>query len=149
MMDDRDRAILNILQRDFPLERNPFAAVGRLLDIDEEEVRHRVRRLKETGVIRRIGAVFDREALGWEGTLCAARVPDDRLYAFVDAVNAIPGVTHNYLRSHEWNVWFTLIAPSGDDIAGILERLRAGTGVRDIADMKALRTFKINATFDL
>lgn len=148
-MDDLDRAILNILQRDFPLERNPFAEVGRLLNMDEEEVRSRVKGLKEKGVIRRIGAVFDREALGWEGTLCAARVPEDRLDAFVVAVNAIRGVTHNYRRNHDWNVWFTLMAPSPGDIDSILETLRKGTGVTDIMDMKALRTFKISATFDL
>lgn len=148
-MDDRDRAILNILQRDFPLERNPFAVVGSRLDMDEKEVRLRVKRLKEEGVIRRIGAVFDREALGWDGTLCAARMPEDKLHAFVDAVNAIPAVTHNYRRNHDWNVWFTLMAPSRGDIDRILETLRNQTGVTDIMDMKALRTFKISATFDL
>ncbi|MDD5475286.1 MAG: Lrp/AsnC family transcriptional regulator, partial [Syntrophales bacterium] len=68
---------------------------------------------------------------------------------FIGAVNAIPGVTHNYRRSHDWNVWFTLIAPSGHYIKAILENLRKQTGVKDIKDMKAVRTFKISATFDL
>ncbi|MCK9229169.1 MAG: Lrp/AsnC family transcriptional regulator [Syntrophales bacterium] len=148
-MDDRDRTLLTMLQGDFPLEKNPIAVVAGRLGMDEGDVRDRVKRLKEEGVIRRIGAVFDREALGWEGTLCAAKVPGDRLDVFVGAVNAIPGVTHNYRRNHDWNVWFTLIAASRGDIDRILETLRAQTGITDIVDMKTLRTFKINAAFDL
>jgi len=148
-MDALDKSILTILQRDFPLEKNPFDAVGRKLDVSGEEVHRRVVRMKEEGIIRRIGGIFDREALGWSGTLCAARVPEDRLDDFVWAVNALPGVTHNYRRNNDYNVWFTLLAPSREEIDSILDSIRRKTGIDDIIDMRAVRTFKINAAFDL
>ena len=149
VMDELDKAILNVIQRDFPLEADPFAVVGEKVGLSGDEVQQRILALKEAGVIRRVGAVFNREALGWEGTLCAAQVPDDRLEAFVAVVNAIPGVTHNYRRSHDYNVWFTLLAPSRDEIDATLASIRQQTGVTDIIDMKAVRTFKISAAFDL
>lgn len=149
LMDDLDKSILTILQRDFPLEKHPFDVVGERLGITGDEVRRRAARMKKEGLIRRIGGVFDREALGWSGTLCAARVPEDRLDDFVSAVNALPGVTHNYRRNHEYNVWFTLLAPSREEIDAILDSIRRQTGVDDIVDMRAVRTFKINATFNL
>ncbi len=148
-MDKLDKAILNIVQRDFPLEPDPFAAVGERVGLTADEVEKRLVKLKESGIIRRIGGVFDRETLGWEGTLCAARVPKERMEEFVSTVNSLPGVTHNYLRKYDYNVWFTLLAPSRGEIDAILASLRQSTGVDDIIDMRPIRTFKIDASFNL
>jgi DNA-binding Lrp family transcriptional regulator len=148
-MDEKDRKILNILQTRFPVVPEPFDAVGAELGISGDEVLERVKRLKENGVIRRIGAVFDSRKLGYASTLCAARVPEDRVRAFVDIVNGYPGVTHNYRRSHEYNVWFTFIAPDPDALERALAEIRQRTGITDLISMPAVRTFKINATFEL
>jgi DNA-binding Lrp family transcriptional regulator len=148
-MDAVDRKILNILQRDFPLVAEPFKAVAEKVGISEDDVLLRIRRMKQDGIIRRIGAVFDSRKLGFVSTLCAATVPDDKLKAFVEVVNTYPGVTHNYRRHHEYNVWFTFIAPSEDDLKKNLAEITNRTGIVNILDMRASRTFKIDASFAL
>lgn len=67
--------------------------------------------MRESGLIRRLGANFQSAKLGFRSTLCAAKVPEEQLEQFIAEVNAIPGVTHNYLRNHSYNIWFTLIGP--------------------------------------
>jgi DNA-binding Lrp family transcriptional regulator len=148
-VDEIDKKILNILQKEFPLEERPFLIVAKRCGIGEDEVINRVQRLKDSGIIRRIGAVFDGSKLGRVGTLCAARVPEDKLEMFVRAVNAFPGVTHNYLRSNEYNVWFTATAASRQQIDSFLAGLKESTGVTDILDMRAVRVFKIDASFEM
>jgi DNA-binding Lrp family transcriptional regulator len=148
-MDDIDKKILNIIQRNFPLVEAPFRAVAEKAGIGEDEALERIGIMKQAGVIRRIGAIFDSRKLGFVGALCAARVPDDKLKAFVEVVNAYPGVTHNYRRRHEYNVWFTFIASSDEDLKNNLAEIRDRTGIPDILDMRASRTFKIDASFDL
>lgn len=148
-MDAVDKKILNILQTRFPLVPEPFDAVGEELGLTGDEVAERVRRLKADGVIRRIGAVFDSRRLGYASTLCAARVPEEKLRDFVDVVNGYPGVTHNYRRGHEYNVWFTFIAPDAESLERDLAEIRRRTGVEDVISMPAVKTFKINATFEL
>ena len=148
-MDEIDKKILNILQKEFPLEEHPFFAIAKKCGISEDEVISRVQRLKNGGIIRRIGAVFDGVKLGRASTLCAARVPEEKLEKFVRAVNAFTGVTHNYLRNNEYNVWFTLNAASRREIESFLSRLKEKTGVTDILDMRAVRTFKIDAAFEV
>jgi siroheme decarboxylase len=147
-MDQKDRAILNILQKDFPLEAEPFKAVGKEVGLPEGEVLRRVQRLREKGVIRRIGAVFNPGKLGFASTLCAARVPESKAAAFVAAVNACSGVTHHYRRDHEYNYWFTFIAPSNEALESALAEIREKTGV-EIRSLRATRTYKIDATFEL
>ena len=148
-MDEKDRKILNILQTRFPLVPEPFDAVGEELGLTGDEVIARVRRLKAEGVIRRIGAVFDSRKLGYASTLCAAKVPEEKMRSFVEVVNGYPGVTHNYRRGHEYNVWFTFIAPDAESLERDLAEIRRRTGVKDVISMPAVKTFKINATFEL
>ena len=148
-MDKIDKKILNILQTRFPLVPEPFDAVGAELGISGDEVIERVRRLKESGIIRRIGAVFESRALGYTSTLCAARVPEEKVAHFTEVVNRHPGVTHNYRRENAFNVWFTFIASDRDALEQALDEIREKTGVTDILSLKAVRTFKINATFEL
>jgi len=148
-MDTVDKKILNILQTRFPLVPEPFDAVGEELGLTGDEVIERVRKLKAGGVIRRIGAVFDSRKLGYASTLCAARVPEEKMRGFVEAVNGYPGVTHNYRRGHAYNVWFTFIAPDAETLERSLDEIRCRTGVEDVISMPAVRTFKINAAFEL
>lgn len=148
-MDEIDRRLLNLIQEDFPLTAEPFAELAGRLGIDATEVLARTERLKEAGVIRRIGAIFDVKRLGFASTLCAARVPEERIAAFVAVVNARPGVTHNYRRDDDYNVWFTLIAPGEAELDGELDGIKRETGIDDILSLRAVRTFKINARFDV
>lgn len=146
-MDDIDRRILNEIQSRFPLETRPYLALAERLGLSETEVISRVQALKDEGIIRRIGGNFNSRALGHTSTLCAAAVPDDKMDAFVDAVNAQPGITHNYQRDHHYNVWFTVIAPSTADIRGILLEITRQTGVEDLISLPAEQIFKIKVDF--
>jgi DNA-binding Lrp family transcriptional regulator len=148
-MDEIDKKILNILQKEFPLEERPFQIVAEKFGLSEEETLSRIQKMKDEGIIRRIGAVFDGNKLGRVSTLCAARVPEEKIDSFVQIVNANKNVTHNYRRNHEYNIWFTVSAPTAEELEAFLKEVKEKTGVTDILDMRAVRTFKINASFDL
>jgi len=127
----------------------PFKAVADKAGLSEDEVLKRIKNLKEEGIIRRIGAVFDSKKMAYASTLCAAKVPKEKLEQFVTVVNSYAGVTHNYRRSNEYNVWFTFIAPDGETLKKSLGEIRDKTGVTDIISMTATQIFKIDATFEL
>ena len=148
-MDDTDRRILNRIQSNFPVTASPYAAIGQELNLSETEVLTRVGRLKEIGIIRRIGGNFSPEKLGFVSTLCAAAVPAETIEAFAAVVNRYPGVTHNYMRDNHFNVWFTFIAPSMEVIEANLAAIAEETGVHGILNLPATRVFKIRAKFDV
>lgn len=146
-MDAIDKKILNLLQTEFPLDPEPFKRMAEKAGISEAEVLARVSCLKDQGVIRRIGAVLDSGKLGFVSRLCAARVSEERIAPFVDRINALPGVTHNYRRNHDWNIWFTLISQSEEELEKTIARISEDTGIKDIQTFRAVRTFKIDARF--
>lgn len=148
-MDDLDKAILNRIQSRFPLDPRPFAAIADELATTEDDVLERVARLKEADIIRRIGGNFVPGKVGFVSTLCAACVPEEKVDLFARTVNTFPGVTHNYLRENRYNVWFTFIAPSMENIRTHLARITEKTGVRRILNLPATHVFKIKAKFDL
>lgn len=148
-LDEADRAILNRLQSDFPVTARPYLAIAEELGLSEEEVIARVRRLRQTEIIRRIGGNFVPGKLGYVSTLCAARVPPEKVARFAEVVNRNPGVTHNYLRENELNVWFTFIAPSMEEIEARLREIAQETGVDEILNLPATAVYKIKAQFEV
>jgi len=148
-LDDADKKILNRIQSDFPMESRPYLALAEELDLSEKEVLERVTQLKQDGIIRRIGANLAPARLGFVSTLCAAAVPEDGIDAFARCVNRYAGVTHNYVRQGNFNVWFTFIAPSMAQIESSLAAISRETGVKKILNLPATRIFKIRAQFDL
>ena len=146
-LDEVDRNILNRIQSDFPIAARPYAVLGEDLGLSEDQVVERVRTLRDRRIIRRIGGNFSSSSLGYSSTLCAARVPEDKIDDFVARVNEYDGVTHNYRRNHDLNVWFTFIAPSMEEIEDSLREIAAATGVEEIHNMPAIRTFKIKVDF--
>jgi DNA-binding Lrp family transcriptional regulator len=147
-MDDIDRKILNEIQSAFPIASRPYLELGKRLDLSEEEVLERVKRMRSEGIIRRLGANFGSGRLGFTSSLCAAKVSEDKIKGFVGLVNGYKGVTHNYLRGHDYNVWFTLIAPSTKDIDDVLNEISEKTGVKEILNLPAIRTFKIKVDLE-
>jgi DNA-binding Lrp family transcriptional regulator len=145
-LDILDKRLLDIIQTGFPLAPRPYAVLGEQLGIPEEDVLRRVRSLKERGIVRRLGANFQSSRLGFHSTLCAAKVPEAMLDGFIAEVNAQPGVTHNYLRRHAYNVWFTLIGPSRDHVRAVLAHIGARTGIA-VLDLPAARVYKIRVNF--
>ena len=145
-MDIQDRQLLNEIQTDFPVEPHPYRVLGDRIGMDETEVLSRITNLREEGIIRRMGASINSRRIGFVSTLLAARVPREKFDSFVEIVNSCPGVTHNYERRHEYNVWFTLIAQSEGEKKDIIRDLTVRTGIR-ILEFPAEKIFKIRVDF--
>jgi siroheme decarboxylase len=148
-IDDTDKTILNCIQSNFPITTRPFLKIARALGIPEGEVITRLNDLKSAGIIRRIGGNFVPEKLGFVSTLCAAKVPEEKIKTFTKVVNSYPGVTHNYIRENPYNVWFTFIAASAEEIHTNLKIISESTGVPDILNLPATCLYKIRAHFTL
>lgn len=148
-MDTTDKIILNEIQSGFPVTSRPFLEVGNRLGLSEDEVIKRIRRLKEDGIIRRIGGNFNSRKLGFASTLCAARVPEEKIDSFVGVVNSYKGVTHNYLRKNDYNIWFTFIATDMAAIEKSLREIALKTGVNDILNLPAEKMYKIKVDFEI
>jgi DNA-binding Lrp family transcriptional regulator len=148
-MDDVDRALVNDIQSDFPITSRPYHELGKRFDLSEAEVLERLRGLKAEGIIRRIGGNFNSKSLNFTSTLCAAKVPEKKMDRFVETVNGYPGVTHNYLRNHDYNVWFTFIAQNAFLIDKALEEISSATGVTEIINLPAIKQFKIKVDFEV
>lgn len=157
-MTDLEQQILDIIQDGFPVVERPYAAVAEQLGgVTEQQVFDAVENLRTSGVIRRIGGVYDTKRLGLVSRLCAGRVPEsdcdfdgatDRpqteLEKFAAAVMDVPAITHNYVRSHEYNVWFTVIAENESALQSVIDKLIRETALHDVHSMPAKRMFKIN-----
>ena len=148
-MDNIDKELLNEIQSGFPVTPQPFMELGKRLGISESEVIDRIKRLKEDGVIRRIGGNFNSRKINFTSTLCAAKVPEEKISKFVEIVNGYKGVTHNYMRSHKYNIWFTFIAPDTDYIERALSDISKKSGVEDILNLPAVEMYKIKVDFEV
>ena len=146
-MTEDEKKLLNRIQADFPVASKPFEELAGELGIAENVVMGLVKKLKESGIIRRIGAVFDSQRLGYKSTLCAMKVSEQDLDEVAAIVSAYPEVTHNYGREHEFNLWFTLIAKDEKRLMQIIEEIKAQSGC-EILDLPAIRLFKINVSFE-
>lgn len=156
-MTELELRILDVIQDGFPIEDRPYAVIGKLVDEDEQSVFDAVENLRTSGVIRRIGGVYDTKRLGLVSRLCAGRVPESYcdfdgatnrpqtdLEKFAAAVMDVPAITHNYVRSHEYNVWFTVIAENEPALQSIIDKLMKVTALHDVHSMPAKKMFKIN-----
>jgi siroheme decarboxylase len=144
-----DRELLNIIQTGFPVTSRPYAAVGEQLGISENEVIDRIAALKESGIIRRIGGIFDSAKLGFSSTLVAVKSEEDALEEVAGRISAHPGVTHNYRREHEFNLWFTLVTESPQQMDEFLSETARMPGVLKLRNLPAIRLFKIGVNFDM
>ncbi|HEY8911343.1 MAG TPA: Lrp/AsnC family transcriptional regulator [Desulfosporosinus sp.] len=147
-MDSTDRALLNAIQNNFPIAVHPYQNLGFTVGTTEEDAFKRIQRLRQDGIIRRLGGVFDSRRLGYFSTLCAAKVPEEKIPLLAKLLEEIPGVTHNYIRNHTYNSWFTLIARSQAVAERILQHIREASGVSEVFSLPATRLFKINVNFD-
>ena len=148
-IDDQNKKILNTIQTDFPIHPRPYKIIAEKLNLSEDDLINRIIQMKKSMLIRRIGGNFSPGQLGYHSTLCAAKVPQEKIKVFTQAVNAYSGVTHNYKRDHAFNIWFTFIAPSVEIIDNSLKQIRRATGVKTILNLPATRVFKISANFKL
>ncbi len=151
-MDDLDRKLLNELQQGVPLAPSPLREIGRRIGVGEHQVIDRVRRLREgEGVIRQISAIFDTAALGYASSLVAVRVDDERVEDAAAIINEHPGVSHNYRRAGNMQIWFTLAVPPDSRLGleGVVDVLKRQTGAAVMRLLPTLTLFKIGVKLDL
>jgi DNA-binding Lrp family transcriptional regulator len=140
-IDQRDRELLGALQGELPLSSTPFAVIGQMIDMSEKEVIKRTEKLKREGYVRAVAAQFDTRALGYRSCLVAAKVPPERIDDAAAAINTHPGVTQNYKRNNDFNLWFTIaIAPTSK--LGLEKTVEILGGVADCDAVRPLPTLK-------
>jgi DNA-binding Lrp family transcriptional regulator len=150
-MEAADKPLCELIQNDFPVVEPPFAALGETLDMSEVEVIDRVTRLRGEKIIRQVSAIFDTRRLGYVSSLVAARTSAERADAAAEIINSHPGVTHNYERQHEFNIWFTVGVPPNSRLGleRTIELLGELAEVDVIRPLPALRFFKIGVDLDI
>jgi DNA-binding Lrp family transcriptional regulator len=150
-LDDTDRRLLNLMQGSFPLEPRPYSRVAAGAEITEDEALERVRRLVDERIIRQVTPIYDTRALGYESMLVAAKVDPEHPWGPAKIVNAHPGVSHNYLRNHDFNLWFTIaVEPdSRMGLDGTLEALAAEAGATSVRQLPTLKLFKIRMDLEM
>jgi DNA-binding Lrp family transcriptional regulator len=150
-LDELDRRLLNLMQGSFPLEPRPYAAVARAAEIPEEQALERVQRLLEERIIRQVTPIYDTRALGYSSMLVAAKVDPEHPWRAAKIVNSHPGVSHNYLRNHDFNMWFTLATEPDSPLGleGTLEVLQRLTGAESIRQLPTLKLFKIRMDLEM
>ena len=142
-----DCALLNQVQKDFPLAERPFEVIGRRLGMEEEAVLERLQQLDREGAISRFGAVFNPNTVG-ASTLAALAVPPERVEETAELVNAMPGVNHNYLREHEYNLWFVITGRNREELTGRLRDIQQETGY-PLLDLPMEQSYHIDLGFKL
>ena len=144
-----DKKLLNLVQAQFPLTKEPYSDLGLQLGIDRDEVIHRIEQLKAKGFIRQISPVLDARSLGYQTTLVAMRVAKTQLDKAERLIGEHLGVSHGYERDHYFNLWFTLAVPAGVDMESELEQMTSPIGAETVIALPAVKVFKIGAYFDM
>src|SRR3954452_2705586 len=150
-LDDVDRRLLNLMQGSFPIASRPYQHVASLAEISEEDAMERVKRLLEKRIIRQVTPIFDTRALGYSSMLVAAKVDPENPHRAAQVINAHPGVSHNYLRNHDFNIWFTIATEPDSKLGleGTLEALAAEAGAESVRELPTLKMFKIRMDLEM
>ncbi len=150
-LDETDKRVMNLLQSSFPLDPEPFAAVAGEAGLELDDLLGRTQRLLDGRIIREITPIFDTRALGYDSMLVAAKVDAENPQRAARIVNAHPGVSHNYLRTHDFNLWFTIATPPDSKLGlkGTIEALIEETGAESMRELPTLTLFKINMNLEM
>jgi len=143
-----ERKLLTLAQQGLPLTPTPYADLGERFGLTAAEVTELLKDLKKRGLIRRLGGVFSSRKLGWQSLLLAARVPEERFYQVANLINQHPGVTHNYRRNQDYNMWFTLSVGPEEDLQQEIARLEEKTGL-DFLQLPKIKQYKLGVKLDL
>jgi DNA-binding Lrp family transcriptional regulator len=150
-LDELDKRLLNLLQGSFPIAERPYEHVAGLAGVPEDEVLTRTKRLVDERIIREITPIFDTRVLGYSSMLVAAKVDAENPWRAAKIINSHPGVSHNYLRDHDFNIWFTIATEpdSALGLEGTLEVLQRLTGAESVRQLPTLRLFKIRMDLEM
>ena len=146
---ESDKELLNEIQWTFPLVTRPFDAIAKKFDTTPEIIKEKLNNLKEIGVLRQLSAIFDTRKLGYTSSLVAMEIEHDKLDHVASQINRHPGVSHNYERDHQFNLWFTLAVPPGADLNSELEKFNVLKGIKKVRKLPTLQLFKIGVKLDM
>jgi len=148
-MGELDKELLNEIQWTFPLVTRPFDAIAKKFDITPEIVKEHLKNLKKIGVLRQLSAIFDTRKLGYTSSLVAMEIESDKLEYVASQINRHPGVSHNYERDHQFNLWFTLAVPPGSDLKTEIDKFNVLKGIKKVRMLPTLQLFKIGVKLDM
>jgi len=150
-LDDLDKKLLNLMQGSFPLYPRPYAHVAKLAEVSEDDVMRRVSRLLDQRIIRQVTPIFDTRVLGYSSMLVAAKVDPEHPWRAGKIINSHPGVSHNYLRNHDFNMWFTIATEPDSKLGlqGTLALLAELTGAESVRQLPTLKLFKIRMDLEM
>ncbi|MGI0064590.1 MAG: winged helix-turn-helix transcriptional regulator [Nitrosopumilaceae archaeon] len=148
-MDNLDKEILNEIQWTFPLTSQPYHDIAKKFKITPETVKERLNNLKKTGVLRQLSAIFDTRKLGYKSSLVAMEIEPDNLDHVAQQINRHPGVSHNYERNHQFNLWFTLAVPPGSDLKNEVDKFSKLNGIKKVRLLPTIQLFKIGVKLDM
>jgi len=148
-MDELDKELLNEIQWTFPLVTRPFDAIAKKFDTTPEIVKEHLNHLKEVGILRQLSAIFDTRKLGYTSSLVAMEIEHDKLEYVASQINRHPGVSHNYEREHQFNLWFTLAVPPGSDLKKEIDKFNVLKGIKKVRMLPTLQLFKIGVKLDM
>jgi DNA-binding Lrp family transcriptional regulator len=148
-MGELDKELLNEIQWTFPLVTRPFDAIAKKFDVTPEIVKEHLNNLKKTGVLRQLSAIFDTRKLGYTSSLVAMEIESDKLEYVASQINRHPGVSHNYERDHQFNLWFTLAVPPGSDLKKEIDKFNVLKGIKKVRMLPTLQLFKIGVKLDM
>jgi DNA-binding Lrp family transcriptional regulator len=148
-MDTLDKEILNEIQWIFPLVSKPYHEIAKKFDISTDVVKKRLTNLKQTGILRQLSAIFDTRRLGYKSSLVALEIEPDKLDYVAHQINRHPGVSHNYERNHQFNLWFTLAVPPGFDLKTEVDKFSKLEGIKKIRLLPTIQLFKIGVKLDM
>ena len=146
---ESDKELLNEIQWTFPLVTRPFDTIAKKFDTTPEIIKEKLNNLKEIGVLRQLSAIFDTRKLGYTSSLVAMEIEHDKLDHVASQINRHPGVSHNYERDHQFNLWFTLAVPPGADLDSELEKFNVLKGIKKVRKLPTLQLFKIGVKLDM
>ena len=146
---ESDKELLNEIQWTFPLVTRPFDTIAKKFDTTPEIIKEKLNNLKEIGVLRQLSAIFDTRKLGYTSSLVAMEIEHDKLDYVASQINRHPGVSHNYERDHQFNLWFTLAVPPGADLNSELEKFNVLKGIKKVRMLPTLQLFKIGVKLDM
>ena len=148
-MDNLDKEILNEIQWTFPLVAQPYHDIAKKFSITPEAIKERLIQLKKIGVLRQLSAIFDTRKLGYKSSLIAMEIEADKLDFVAQQINRHPGVSHNYERNHQFNLWFTLAVPPGSDLKTEVDKIKKLEGIKKVRLLPTIKLFKIGVKLDI
>ena len=148
-MDELDKELLNEIQSTFPLITRPFDAIAKKFDTTPKIIKEHLNNLKKVGILRQLSAIFDTRKLGYTSSLVAMEIEHDKLEYVASQINRHPGVSHNYEREHQFNLWFTLAVPPGADLKTEIDKFNVLKGIKKVRMLPTLQLFKIGVKLDM